>query len=212
MEQRRTTSDDAVAAHEPARAVSVVAGRGAALEGAWKVVAAILSATTRAMSRPSRRPLAHRGRTPMRSLDPTTRMVGLDPVLSRRALVRGGAAGGGALMLGGLVGGSPGQRAARAQESGSLLYGDFGAAAEVIAAAERAARLDRVGALDVSTGLVAVDPDGLKDALSGELSGRRLERAYAAYLRHAELGFAVGGSPEAVATGRDVCVPWWSVE
>jgi hypothetical protein len=138
-------------------------------------------------------------------------LVGFDSLLTRRSVVRAGAASGGALLLAGRFGATPGLGAGR-DEDGSPLYGDLGSAEEVLANAELFERLDRVGSLDYSTGLVSVDPDGLMEALAGSLEGRQLESAHAAFLRHAELGFAVDGDAEAVAAGRATCLPWSVVE
>jgi hypothetical protein len=140
-------------------------------------------------------------------------MMVLGPSLSRRTVVRVGAASGGAAVLAGLFGTMPGLGTVHAQEDdGSPLYGDLGSADEILAAAELYAQLDRAGSLDYSTGFVSVDEGALKDALGAHLDGRRLESAYEAFLRHAELGFAVDGNAEEVAAGRATCLPWSVVE
>lgn len=72
-------------------------------------------------------------------------------------------------------------------------------------------QLAEAGSVDFATGRVSIDEGRLDEVLRAFVPASAIATVRAGLLRHARLGFAVSGSPEAIASGRGVFIPWWLV-
>ncbi len=72
-------------------------------------------------------------------------------------------------------------------------------------------QLAEAGSVDFATGHVSIDENRLDEVLRAFVPGSAIGTIRAGLLRHAAWGLAVSGSPDELASGRGVFIPWWLV-